>query len=317
MRVGRRKREANRRTIIDMLETTPAQVPRPVQRPTGDDTITDLDFDWRPQPLERIVASDRSFRWPILGAAIVLAAVALIAVRGLGTISDSQADERLAAYNAEVATFSTALDALEATLPEIDIESALAFSVATEGLRSAATEDLPGLPPFVPQGSLGDVAAVQDHLLTIVDVATRISADLDTAATYETASDRLFVIPPLPFEAPEELIDPAGEAITDMQTLTLATLASLDPDDRFAAYVARIEDALDSIPVWNDGYLLALRRGDRESAEALIVDITAQHQLIEAEFEVALTEVSNAISGRMEEVRTALAEAEVLTTTSG
>ena len=46
MRVGRRKREANRRTIIDMLETTPAQVPRPASGSSDEDTISDLDFDW-------------------------------------------------------------------------------------------------------------------------------------------------------------------------------------------------------------------------------------------------------------------------------
>jgi hypothetical protein len=295
-----------------MLETTPAHAARPTRRSKGDD-IGDLDFDWRPQPLERVVASGRSFRWPIIGAAIVLAAVAIIAVRGLGTISDSQADERLRAYNVEVTTFSVALDALEDTLPDIEVQSALAFSVATDDLRLAATEDLPGLPPFVPQGSLGDVAAVQDLLLAIVDVATTVSADLDIAATYKTASERLFAVPPLPFSAPEELLEPAGAAIADMQTETLAALAGLDPDERFEMYVGRIEDALDAVPDWADRYLLALRRNDTEAAEALIVEITARRQLIEAELGVALDDVSDTVSGRMEELRTALTEADVLT----
>ncbi len=312
MRLGRRQREANRRTIIDMLETTPAHAARPARRSKSDD-IGDLDFDWRPQPLERVVASGRSFRWPIIGAAIVLAAVAIIAVRGLGTISDSQADERLAAYNAEVTTFSVALDALEETLPDIEVQSALAFSVATDDLRLAATEDLPGLPPFVPQGSLGEVAAVQDLLLAIVDVATTVSADLDIAATYKTASERLFVVPPLPFSAPEELLEPAGAAIADMQTETLAALAGLDPDERFEMYVGRIEDALDVVPDWADRYLLALRRNDTEAAGALIVEITARRQLIEAELGVALDDVADTVSGWMEELRTALTEADVLT----
>jgi len=312
MRLGRRQREANRRTIIDMLETTPAHAARPARRSKSDD-ISDLDFDWRPQPLERVVASGRSFRWPIIGAAIVLAAVAIITVRGLGTISDSQADERLAAYNVEVTTFSAALDALEETLPDIEVQSALAFSVATDDLRLAATEDLPGLPPFVPQGSLGDVVAVQDLLLAIVDVAITVSADLDIAATYKTASERLFAVPPLPFSAPEELLEPAGAAIADMQTETLAALAGLDPDERFEMYVGRIEDALNAVPDWADRYLLALRRNDTEAAEALIVEITARLQLIEAELDVALDDVSDAVSGRMEELRTALTEADVLT----
>jgi hypothetical protein len=316
MRVGRRQREANRKTIIDMLETTPAQVARPTRRSEDEDTMSDLDFDWRPQPLGRVVSGDRSFRWPIIGAALVLAAIAIVAVRGLGTISDSQADERLIAYNAEVSAFSVGVDDLAATLPDIDIESALAFSVATDNLREAAVEELPGLPPFVPQGSLGDLAEVQDHLLTIVDVATTISADLDVGATYSTASEELFAIPPLPSQAPEALVDVAGQAIADMQTATLAALNRLDPDERFDAYVARVEDALTFLPDWADRYLLALRRGDVEITEALIIEITARSQLIEAELDVALEEVATSVSERMGEIRAAITEAEVLTTTS-
>lgn len=315
MRVSRRDRAANRRTIIDMLETTPAKVARPVRRATGEDEISELDFDWRPQPLERVIASGRSFRWPIIGAALVLAAVAILAVRGLGTISESQAAERLAAYSDQVALFSTAVDDLESALPDIDVDSALAFSVATDELRAAATEDLPGLPPFVPQGALGDVAAVQDHLLGIVDVATTISADLDLAAGYAAASAQLFGVPPLPREAPEELIDSAGSAIADMQTQTLAELARLEPDDRFATYVGRVEDALESVPDWADRYLLALRRGDVDSAEALIVEITARRQILDAELDVALQDVSSAVASRMADIRTAITEAEVLTST--
>ncbi|MCH7585607.1 MAG: hypothetical protein IH941_10730 [Acidobacteria bacterium] len=295
-----------------MLETTPARAARPTRRLKSDD-ISELDFDWRPQPLERLVTSNRSFRWPIIGAAVVLAAVAIIAVRGLGTISDTQADERLTAYNAEVSAFSAALDALEATLPDIDVQSALAFSVATDDLRLAAAEDLPGLPPFVPQGSLGDVADVQDLLLAIVDVSTTVSADLNLAASYKAASEQLFAVPPLPFSAPEELIEPAGAAIADMQTATLAALAGLEPDARFEMYVGRIEEALDAVPDWADRYLLALRRNNTETAEALIVEITARRQLIEAELGVALDEVSDAVSGRMEELRTALTKADILT----
>ncbi len=315
MRIGRRRREANRRSIIDMLDTTPAQVASPSTPSAAEDAVGDIDFDWRPQPLEKVVTGDRSFRWPIIGAAIVLAAIAIIAVRGLGTISDAQAEERLDLYRVGLASFSAAVDELDGALPAVDIEAALAFSVATEELLSVAAEDLPGVPPFVPQGSLGDVAAAQEHLLSIVDVATAISAQLDTAVTYLAASESLFAVPPLPFEAPDELIDPASQAIADMQTLTLGTLAGLEPDPEFADYLARVDEALESIPDWSDRYLLALRRGDVETAEALIVEITAQRQLLDAEMEAALAAVSLVIADRMDEIRTAIDQAEVLTAT--
>lgn len=315
MRVGRRRRKANRRSIIDMLETTPAQVASPSAPTAGDDDVGDIDFDWRPLPLEKVVSGDRSFRWPIIGAATVLAAVAILAVRGLGTISDAQAEERLVAYQSELADFSEAVDELEAALPATDVDAALAFSLATDELLTAASEDLPGLPPFVPQGSLGDVAKAQEHLLAIVDVATTISADLDTAATFLAASETLFTVPPLPFEAPDELIEPASRAIADMQTRTLGTLAGLEPDTAFADYLSRLDEAIESIPDWSDRYLLALRRGDTESAEALIAEITARRQLLDAELEVALSSVSRGVSERIAEIRTAIDQAEVLTAT--
>ena len=187
--------------------------------------------------------------------------------------------------------------------------------MATDDLRGAATEDLPGLPPFVPQGSLGELAEVQDHLLTIVDLATTISSELGVAAAYQSASTTLFAIPPLPTEAPDEIIDAAASAITDMQNATLAALLGLDPDERFAAYTGRVQDALDTLPDWSDRYLLALRRGEVETAQALIVEITAQRQLIRAELDVALKDVADGVSGRMEELRAAVEEAAVLTTT--
>jgi len=168
----------------------------------------------------------------------------------------------------------------------------------------------------VPQGSLGDLAEVQDHLLTIVDVATTISTDLDSGATYSTASEQLFVIPPLPSQAPESLVDVAGQAIADMQTATLAALNRIDPDERFEDYVGRVEDALTFLPDWADRYLLALRRGDIEITEALIIEITARSQLIEAELDVALSDVATSVSGRMEEIRSAITKADVLTATS-
>ena len=315
MRVGRRRREANRRSIIDMLETTPARVAQPSSPAANDELAGDIDFDWRPRPLEKVVSGDRSFRWPIIGAALVLGALAIIAVRGLGTISDTQADERLADYRTELGRFSDAVVDLEAALPNIDIDAALAFSLATDQLLSVASEDLPGLPPFVPQGSLGDVAAAQDHLLAMVDVATAISADLDTASTYLAAAEALFSVPPLPFEAPDELIEPASQAIADMQTETLRTLAGLEPNTTFGDYLDRLDEALGSIPDWSDRYLLALRRGDTEAANALIAEITARRQLLDAELEVALTSVSRTVSELIEDIRTAIAQAEVLTAT--
>jgi hypothetical protein len=301
---------------MDNLDTTPATVARRHAPATSEDPVGDeLDFDWRPQPLGKAIESDRSFRWPIIGAAIVMAIGAIVLVRGLGTFSDTQAQERLVTYRAAIVDFEDSLDDLEGSLPIIGLPQALAFEMATDALRDVASEDLPGLPPFVPQGSLGEVQRAQNHMLGMVDVATSISADLAVAARYTEASDTLFAIPPLPFSAPEELIAPAGDAITAMQSETLGTLSSLEPDDTFAGYLAGVEAALEDLPDWTDRYLLALRRGDAETAELLIGSIQSEAESLNGELTIGLSAIARGVEERISELRAAIDEGKVLTAT--
>lgn len=316
MRRNQRRREANRRSIIDMLETTPATVAHPYAPRMMDESLgEDLDFDWRPRPLERAVDGNRSFRWPIIGAALVLAALAILLVQGLGTFSEAQANERLTAYRAAIVDFEDALDELEAALPDIEVAESLAFGSATASLRDVATEPLPGLPPFVPQGALGDVSQAQRQLVTMVDIATSISSDLTVSATFTEASKTLFAPPPLPSSAPESLIGAAGTAITDMQSSTLATLSSLEANDTFATYLDEVGAALAGLPEWTDRYLLALRRGDAETAEVLIGAIQAQRQLLDDELAVGLATIAKGVEERLADLRVAIDRARVLTTT--
>jgi hypothetical protein len=310
----RRRRHDIRRSILDNLDTAPATVAQPHAPTAADEQIgEDLDFDWKPRPLERAVETDRSFRWPIIGAALLMAVGAIVVVRGLGTFSDTQAQERLATYRAAVTEFEDALDDLQSALPDIGVAEALAFDTATETLREVAEEDLPGLPPFVPQGSLGDVQRAQEHLIEMADAAALVSSDLDLAASFTEASARLFAVPPLPFSAPEELIDPAGEAITTMQSETRATLASLEPVDTFAGYLAAVEAALADLPDWTDRYLLALRRGDAETAELLIGSIRSEAETVDGELTIGLTAIARGVEERIADIRAAIDRAKVLT----
>lgn len=309
----RRRRDANKRTIIDLLETTPATVPRRSEKSPTDDLPAELDFDWRPQPLERVVQGNRSFRWPIIGAALVLAALAILAVQGLGTFSDTQANERLETYRTAVDDFAASIDELEAALPAVGMADAVAFEAASDSLRSAASEELPGLPPFVPQGALGEVARARDHLLAMADIALAVSTDLDLAATFTEASAGLFAVPSLPFSAPDELIVPAGEAITEMESETRSTLASLEAVEPFGTYVDEVESALADLGEWTDRYLLALRRGDTDVAESLVTEIEGVEQALNDELEVGLSSIAIRVEERIGELRAAIDEADVLT----
>jgi hypothetical protein len=312
----RRGGEAHRRSILDMLGTTPATVADRNAAPSADEPIeSDLDFDWRPQPLERVVEGNRSFRWPIVLVALAMAVGAVVLVRGLGTFSDTQARERLTAYRATVVELERALDDLEGALPDIDTQQVLALESAIDDVRDIAAEELPGLPPFVPQGALREVERARDHLTEMADAASTIIVDLDVAATHREASSTIFAVPPLPASAPEELIDTAGEAITSMQTETQATLAGLEPAEEFAAYVAEVESALEDLPDWTDRYLLALRRGDADSTATLIDMIENQADAIDGELTVGLSAIARSVEDRIADLRIAIDEAKVLTAT--
>ena len=59
MPITPRERDANKRSILDMLETTPATVARPQARGEMAEPVPDIDFDWQPRPLDRNVGGRR------------------------------------------------------------------------------------------------------------------------------------------------------------------------------------------------------------------------------------------------------------------
>ena len=133
------------------------------------------------------------------------------------------------------------------------------------------------------------------------------------SATFSEASQSLFDVPPLPFSAPEELIVPAGEAITEMESETRTTLAGLDPVEPFVTYVEEVEAALEDLADWTDRYILALRRGDAEVAEQLVAEIESVEQGLQDELEVGLSSIAIGVEERISELRAAIEEATVLT----
>jgi hypothetical protein len=62
--------------------------------------------------------------------------------------------------------------------------------------------------------------------------------------------------------------------------------------------------------------LLALRNGDEDTTDVLIVEINAQRQLLQAELDIGLGVIAQSVRSRLEDIRTAITEAEILTATS-
>ena len=287
--IKRRERQAHRRTILSMLETTPATVARPLAPGQAAEPIPDLDFDWRPHPLDRTVTSHRTYRWSIVVGAVVIGVGILVGARLLLAMPAHKASVRHDEYVAVTAAFAAALDRLDGAATVTDPLAAADFAEASESLRTTAEEPLPWVLPLVPLGP--DLPPVRSKMLEVSDTAATLSDEITQAAAYRQASDEIFALPLLPTEVPAELIDPAARALADMQAASEAAVAGLDTDPAYENYRSRVADALAALPDWINRYLIALRRADTATATTLLVDAQAQRTLIQSELDTVFSRV--------------------------
>lgn len=314
--MSRRKpeeREANRQTILDLLETTPATEARPVTPGQPEELVPDIDFDWRPTPLGSIVRSRRQYRWPVVIGALLVGLAVLFVARFFILLPADEAEARLADYAAAIDEFDGALDAMEAAASLTDPTAASRFLAAADALREVATPGPPGLLPFLPAGPVGDVKAARVRLLALADAADSIAERLALGSTYRAASEDILAIPLLPFSAPPELIDPAAEALAEMQADSEAAAAALDDEDEgYAGYRDAVAAALEELPGWIDRYLLALRREDEAGAVALVAELQALRDGTLAELDASLASVESDAADLVESMRRRVEEIRIL-----
>jgi hypothetical protein len=309
--VNRREREQHRRTILSMLETTPATVARPVAPGEAAEPIPDIDFDWRPHPLDRTVSSRRTYRFPIVVGAVVAAVAILVAARFLVQVPADRATALQAEYVTALSEFGQALDSLDRAPTVTDPDVATGFVSAVEALRVTADIPLPWSIPLIPLGP--DLGPARARMQAVVDTAADLATEVAGAGRYRAAADDVIAIPLLPFDAPPELIDPAAKALADMQAGTETALASLDDDPAYAAYRAAARDAAAALPQWIDRYLLALRRGDTTTSAALIAELQGTKADLEAQLAAVLDQVDAHAAEAIPALRAGVEAARVLT----
>jgi hypothetical protein len=149
-----------------MLETTPATLARPAQ---GDQEgeVEDIDFDWRPEPQDPALGSERSFRWPIVIAALFLGVSVALVLRLFVLAPANSAAVRIEEYRSVAADLDMALrEVIDA--PPGDEEAASTLAEATAALQAALAPPLPGGPAG--QNS-GDLTAAHQALIGISDSA--------------------------------------------------------------------------------------------------------------------------------------------------
>jgi hypothetical protein len=300
-----------------MLETTPATVARAGDVGAPEEPVPDLDFDWRPTPLGKVVESKREYRWPIVVGAVLVGLAVLFVARFVILLPADEAEARLAEYAAAVDDFSVAIDAMEAAATLTDPAAAGQFLEAADALLLVARPGPPGFLPFMPAGPVADVRSVRHRLLLLADKADSIAARLARAAQYRKASEDILEIPLLPSSAPPELIDPAARALATMQTESTAAAERLDDSDEYATYRASVDRALSTVPGLIDRYLLALRRGEAATAVTLIADLQALRAETLAEVEQVLGQVETDAATLILELRRGIAEVRILLGNAG
>lgn len=285
------EREADRRTILGMLETTPATAARLGGPATTDEPIPDIDFDWQPRPLGRLITSRRQYRWPIVIGAVLIGAAVLFVARFFILLPADEAEARLAEYAIAVDEFSQAIDAMESASSLTDPVAASQFLQAADDLREVARPGPPGILPFIPAGPVGDVKAARQRLLILAEAADTIAERLARAADYRAASEEILDIPLLPYTAPPELIDPAAEALSKMQTASESAASRLDDSEEYAGYREALDTALGELSGVIDRYLLALRRSTEGEAVAAVAELQALRDRTITEVETVLGQV--------------------------
>jgi hypothetical protein len=312
-RVNTPERVAFRKTILSMLETTPATVARPGAPGTLEELLPDLDFDWQPRPLGAAVISRRQYRWPIVIGALLIGGAVLFVARFLVLLPADQAEERLARYAVAVDEFAAAIDAMESAATLTDPVAAGQFLEAADALREVARPRPPGILPFIPAGPVTDVRSARHRLIVLADAADSIAERLATAARYRAASQEILDIPLLPFSAPPELIDPAARALADMQATSEAAADGLDDEDEeYAAYRESVDTALATLTAWIDRYLLALRRGSEPTAATLVAQLHDTRDGTLAAVEGVLDEVETEAAALITELRRGIEDVRIV-----
>lgn len=293
-----------------MLETTAATPARPVTR-SHDGEEEDLDFDWRPEPLQRAVDSDRTFRWPIVIAALFIGVSAALVIRLFIAAPAESANARLEEYR----TVATALDTtLRDALDTRDDPAAIAaLADAVDATRDSLARDLPRGVPLIGQGPGAELDAAHERLTAIVDSSATLVTRLQLARSYRQAGSEILTLPLLPSEAPPDLVDPAARTVSDYRAGVLAAVARLDDAPEFAAFRTLVAEFAEDLTPWSDRYLLALRRGETASTASLLVDLGARADLARAELNARLDEIDGAVAAEGLSLLDALLEAGLVT----
>jgi hypothetical protein len=256
--------------------------------------------DWRPDDVSPRLGRHGFGRW-LAGALFVLAVAAVaLAVFLLPRAVQSEADALATGYAQSLTDLRNELPNSQGALASLtdpaSTPEAVSASVPAIGdlntrgtvVISLATTPLPSTLVLIPRGPLEALDPTRTTMLILGAEAEGISGRLATTFTYRSTVPALFATPDLPVEADSATTDALSVALAESLAETARLVADLPPDPTFTETRDLATKASERYATWQLEYLDALREGHTDRATALIVELDAAVDDIDAALGVAL-----------------------------
>jgi len=279
---------------------------------------TPLIEDWKPDRLDPLVISGRTFRWPIIVAAVALLIGGLAIIQTVQDMPDRAAEDARTAYLAVTTDYQTLFpqieDAVSAiTDPASDTatlsDAAVSLSAFNDGARTlfdVAAEPLPSMPPLVSRAQLEALTPLRQSMANAAEIGLTLERRLGDTLSYRLLFAKTFQLPALSTTATQDQMTQLGVALGLAVTSTKDAIGNL-PDEPFlsdhkiAAF--QLAQRLDD---WQIEYLEALRTGDTATAETLIQEITQRIDALNAGIHAPLAAIGEWARTQLETLQTQL-----------
>ncbi len=274
--------------------------------------------DWKPDRVDPLVMSGRTFRWPIIIAAILLFIGGLAVIQAVQDMPERAATEARATYHAVAGDYQALLpeadDAIAViTDPSADTsalsDASVSLSAFNDGARNlfdAAAEPLPTMPPLVSRAQLDALTPIRQSMAGAAEIGLTLERRLGDTLSYRLLYAKTFQLPQLPTVATQDQISQIGVALGLAVTSTNDAIGNL-PDEPFlsehklAAF--QLAQRLDD---WQIEYLEALRTGDTATAGPLVQEITQRVDALNTELGAPLAAIGEWAQTQLQTLQTQL-----------
>jgi hypothetical protein len=291
---------------VDPLPGLPAlkEMRRPTDAPGDTGTLvtrlwaatetTPLITDWKPASFDSLAASGRTFRWPIIVAALLVLFGGLALIHSASTMPEHAATTAKQTYLHATTDYAAQLPNAHQTVAVITdpasqtaalsdaAVSLSSFDSPARALFEVAAEPLPTVLPLVSRTPLDALTPVRRSMATASEIGLSVERRLGDALSYRLVLEKAFQLPQLPTAATQQQIATLGVSLGLAVTTTSESVTQLPDEPFLAEHLAGATQLSLRLDDWQVEYLDALRQGDQEQAAALVQEIDQRIAALQA-----------------------------------